>query len=88
MENNTGFTQKEKRRYHMKKYIREHLFDFFLKLICNCLAVWLILYLCEGKRFALGIGLAALYTVVKAVYRLRWYRKDYLKAEFPKGESI
>ncbi len=86
MKHKSGFSDKEKQRFHMKKYIKEHLFDFFLELICNCLVVWLILYFCEGKRFVLGIGLAALYTVVKAVYRLRWYWMDYWKAEFSKGE--
>lgn len=78
MEHESGFTQKEKRRFHLKKYIKEHLFDFFLELICNCLLVVLVLYLCEGRKYVLGVILAAIYTAGKALAQLRWYRKDYL----------
>lgn len=81
---NTGFTPAEKRRFLMRKYIREHIFDFVLGLVCNCLYVVLIVFLCGGTRYLLGVLLAVVGTIIRAAYSLRWYRKDYLNVDIPK----
>lgn len=80
----TGFTPEEKRRFLMRKYIREHIFDFVLSLVWSCLLVVLTVYLSGGTRYGRCILLAVAYTVVKAAYRLSWYRKDYLNVDIPK----
>ena len=81
---NTGFTPAEKRRFLMRKYIREHIFDFVLGLVCNCLYVVLIVFLCGGTRYLLGVLLAVVGTIIRAAYSLSWYRKDYLNVDIPK----
>ena len=80
----SGFTPAEKRRFLMRKYIKEHIFDFVLGLVCSCLYVALIVFLCGGTRYLLGVLLAAAGTVIKAAYSLRCYRKDYLNVDIPK----
>lgn len=81
---NTGFTAEEKRQFRMRKYVKEHIFDFVLGLVCSCLLVVLTVYLSGGTRYGRCILLAVAYTVVKAAYRLSWYRKDYLNVDIPK----
>ncbi len=78
---NTGFTPEEKRRFFIRKYIKEHIFDFVLSLVKNILLVGLVLYFCEGRNYALGALLAAAYTAGKGLYSLRYYRRDYLNPE-------
>ena len=68
----------------MRKYVKEHIFDFVLGLVCNSLFAALIVYLSGGTRYGRCILLAVAYTVVKAAYRLSWYRKDYLNVDIPK----
>ncbi len=77
----SGFTAKEKKRFRMRKYIKDHIFDFVLALVCNCLFAVLIVYLGGGARYGRCILLAVAYTIGKAVYSLQWYQKDYLNVE-------
>lgn len=77
----SGFTAKEKKRFLMRKYIKDHLFDFILALVCNCLFTALIVHFGGGTRYGRCILLAVAYTVGKAAYSLRWYRKDYLNVD-------
>ena len=79
----SGFTAKEKRQFHMKKYIKEHLFNFCIGMLGNILLVLIVLYLCDGKKYVLGIILAAAYSLGKGAYSLRDYKKDYLDVDLP-----
>lgn len=79
----SGFTAKEKQQFHMKKYIKEHLFNFMIGLIGNVLLVLIVLYLCGGTKYVLGVLLAVAYSLGKGAYSLRDYKKDYLDVDFP-----
>ena len=79
----SGFTAKEKRQFHMKKYIKEHLFNFCIGMLGNILLVLIVLYLCGGTRYLLGVLLAVVYSLGKGAYSLRDYKKDYLDVDFP-----
>lgn len=78
-----GFTPKETRRFRMRKYIREHLFDFALGLLGRCLFAALAVYLGGGTKYVPALLLAAVWSLIRAGYSLRWYQKDYLEAEHP-----
>ena len=78
-----GFTAKEKRQFHMKKYIKEHLFNFCIGMLGNILLVLIVLYLCGGTKYMLGVLLAVVYSLGKGAYSLRDYKKDYLDVDFP-----
>lgn len=79
----SGFTTEEKRKFRMKKYIKEHLFNFMIGLVGNILLVLVVLYLCGGTKYALGILLTVAYSLGKDAYSLRDYKKDYLDVDLP-----
>lgn len=79
----SGFTTAEKRKYHLKKYIKEHLFNFCIGMIGNILLVLIVLYFCGGTNYGLGVLLAIIYSLGKGLYSLRDYKKDYLDVDFP-----
>lgn len=79
----SSFTNQEKRQFRMKKYIKEHLFNFCIGMLGNILLVLIVLYLCGGTKYLLGVLLAAAYSLGKGLYSLRDYKKDYLDVDFP-----
>lgn len=78
-----GFTAKEKRWFHLKKYIRDQLFNFCLGMAGRILLTLAVVYLCGGTNYVRGAILAAAYSVGGGIYSLRDYKKDYLDVEFP-----
>ena len=77
------FSPKEQKRFRMKKYIREHIFDFCLECVLQALFVCLVLYFCGGTKYLLGILLSIAYTLGKACNELRCYRNDVLNLQIP-----
>lgn len=83
MENRSSFTNQEKRQFHMKKYIKDHSVNFIIGMLGNILLVLIVLYLCGGTKYLLGVLLAVVYSLGKGAYSLRDYKKDYLDVDFP-----
>ncbi len=81
------FTDKEKKRFRMKKYLKEHIFDFVLELCINVAFTLLIVYICEGEKYWLGAILAVLYSIVKIFAEIRMYKKYYLDVII-KGDDV
>ena len=79
----SAFTNKEKRRFHMKKYIKEHLFNFCVGIAGRILLILAVVYLCGGTDYVRGAILAATYSIGGGIYSLRDYKKDYLDVDFP-----
>lgn len=79
----SSFTTAEKRQFHLKKYIKEHLFNFCIGMLGNILLVLIVLYLCGGTNYVLGVLLAVAWSIGKGAISLRDYKKDYLDADFP-----
>ena len=79
----SGFTAKEKRRFHLKKYIREHLFNFCVGMVGRILLTLAVVYLCGGTNYVRGAILAVAYSIGGGLYSLRDYKKDYLDVDFP-----
>ena len=79
----SAFTNKEKRRFHMKKYIKEHLFNFCVGMAGRILLILAVVYLCGGTDYVRGAILAAAYSIGGGIYSLRDYKKDYLDVDFP-----
>ena len=79
----SGFTTEEKRQFHLKKYIKDHLFNFCVRMVGNILLTLAVVYLCGGTNYVRGAILAAAYTIGGGLYSLRDYKKDYLDADLP-----
>jgi len=76
-----GFTAEEKREFRFKKYVREHMADFFISLLGHTLLTELVVCLCGGTRFWLAFLLALAYTIWKWLYALYIYKKEWLEVD-------
>lgn len=74
----SNFTMKEKKKFLLKKYIKNHLFEFAVECIINILFVLLIIYLCEGTKYFLGVILAIVYSIGKIINSVKIYKKDWI----------
>ena len=59
----------------LKKHIKENLFEYALDVIITIALVVIILILCDGENFILGIILAAAFSLGKTVHRVLSYKK-------------
>lgn len=75
------FNEKEKKKFMYKKYLKEHAFEFILDMFLSIVFVVLILFLCEGKRYDLGVILAIAYSLGKSLGKMNNYKKDYLNVD-------
>lgn len=74
----SNFTNKEKKSFLLKKFIKEHIFDFVMDMIINIAFVLLVVYFCEGTNYIYGIIMAVVYSIGKSVNNIKVYKKDYL----------
>lgn len=79
---NSKFTNQERKEYLLKKYIKEHIFDFILTAIFNIIFVLIIVYTTQGKDYITGIVLALFYSLGKIIYDIQIYKKEYLDVDF------
>ena len=82
-----SFTDKEKKSFRMKKYLKEHIFDFVLEFLVNIAFTMLIIYLCGGEKYLLGGALASVYSLVKIFIDVRAYKKYYLDVIIKSDET-
>lgn len=75
---NRAFTAKERKRFQLKKYCKDHWFEYAVELVVNVLLVLLILYLCGGTKYLLGALMAVVYSIAKTLYTVYIYKKEYL----------
>lgn len=76
MENH--FSKEEKRKYRVKKHIKDHLFEYILDIIGPLLFTMLLLYLCKAENYVYGIILSIAYSFGKILYNLHYYKKEHI----------
>ena len=72
------FSIEEKRQFMFKKHIKDHLFEYILDFIGPILLTILILYICHSEDFLPGILISTVYSLVKLIYTLYHYKKEYI----------
>lgn len=77
----SSFTAKEKKRFRLKKYLKEHAFDFGFQFAVNVAFVSLVIYFCGGTRYDIGFALAVVYSIVKILYEVHIYKKEWLDVD-------
>ena len=73
-----AFSEEEKKKYLMKKHIKNHLFEYVLDIIAPILCTIVILYFCEERNYLYGIIISFFYSLGRTIYRLRCYKKDFI----------
>lgn len=77
----SNFSVEEKRKFMLKKHIKDHLFEYILDIIVIILFTILILYLCKAQNFIFGIVLAFAYSLGKVLYNIHYYKKEYIDVD-------
>lgn len=72
------FSKEEKRKYMLKKHIKNHLFEYILDFIGPILMTIIILYLCKAEEYIYGIIFSIAYSAGKLIYNLIHYKKEAL----------
>ena len=73
-----SFSIEEKRKFMLKKHIKNHLFEYAVDFIGPIILTALILYLCKAEEFLYGILLSAAYSIGKTIYNIYHYKKEYV----------
>ena len=76
-----AFTVKERKRFRLRKHIKEKAFEYLLKLAGSILLTEAVVYLCGGRDFLRAALLAAGYTVGGVLYDIHHYKKEWLDVD-------
>ena len=76
-----SFSKEEKKRYKLKKHIKNHLFEYVLDFIGPILLTYIVLYICKAENFVYGIALSFFYSLGKIAYHIYHYNKDYIDTD-------
>ncbi len=77
----SNFGKEEKRRFMLKKHIKDHLFEYILDIIGPMLLTMLLLYLCKAQNYIYGIILSLAYSFGKVVYNIHYYKKEHINID-------
>ena len=75
---NSHFSKEEKRKFMLKKHIKDHLFEYILDIIGPMLLIIFVLYLCKSQDYIYGIILSLAYSIGKVLYNIHYYKKEYI----------
>ncbi|MDD6880266.1 MAG: hypothetical protein PUE18_01655 [Firmicutes bacterium] len=79
---NSKFTREEKQKFKLIKHIKDHLFEYILDVVGIVLVTLLVLYLLNREdKFIFGIAASLVYGIIKTIYKIYCYKKDYLNRE-------
>lgn len=65
---NSGFSEQEKKKFKLKKHIKNHSFEYILDFIGPMLLTIIILNLCKSERIWLGVVLSFFYSLGRISY--------------------
>lgn len=74
----SSFSKQEKKKFILKKHIKDHLFEYILDILGPMLLTLLILYLCKAEDYIYGILVSLAYSLGRVLYSIHYYKKDYI----------
>lgn len=73
-----NFSKEEKRKFMLKKHIKDHLFEYILDIIGPMILTMLILYLCKAQNYIYGVLFSLAYSLGKVLYNIHYYKKEHI----------
>ena len=77
----SAFTAKEKRDFRLKKYIKDMAFEFAVNAVKNVIFTELVVWVCGGSNYLMGLILALDYSVGWAAYGIVHFKRDWLDVD-------
>lgn len=82
-----AFTEKEKKSFRFRKYLKEKAFEFLLTFIKNIVLTEIVVWAVGSDRFLVGLIIALGYSVGWMIFELVSYRKEWLDIEIKGGSG-
>lgn len=76
-----NFSKEDKRKFMLKKHIKDHLFEYILDIVGPMLLTILALHLCKAQDYIYGIILSLAYSFGKVLYNIHYYKKEYINID-------
>lgn len=87
MKNERAFTDEEVRKFLFNTHLKNHLFEYILKILLKIAFVALIVFVSGGTDYLTAIFIGFLLGAVEVLIELSSYKKDYVELEIAKRNS-
>lgn len=77
----SSFTVEEKRKWLLKKHLKDHGFEYVVDILVPMLFAFILLKICKSEDIALGIIVSFVLGILKVMTQIRYYKKDYLNVD-------
>ncbi len=75
------FTVQEKRRWLLKKHIKDHAFEYILDIILTMLFAYLLLKWCKAEDIMLGMVLSFAWGFGRVLQQILYYKKEHINVD-------
>ncbi len=72
------FTVSEKRKWMLKKHLKDHAFEYVLDIVLSILYSFILLKLCKAENMVLGVAVAFVWSLGRVVWQIYCYKKEYV----------
>ncbi len=72
------FTVTEKRKWLLKKHMKDHAFEYILDIVITMAFAFLLLKLCKAEDILLGMLLSFAWASGRIVQQIHYYKKEYV----------
>lgn len=84
MKNERAFTDEEVRKFLFNTHLKNHLFEYILKILLKIAFAALIVFVSGGTDYLTAIFIGFLLGAVEVLIELSSYKKDYVELEIAK----
>ena len=72
------FTVEEKRKWLLKKHIKDHAFEYVLDIVLTMLYTYILLKWCKAEDVILGMIIAFAWGLCCVIRKIQCYKKEYV----------
>ena len=82
----SAFTPEEKRKFRLKKYLKDKAFEFAILAVKNVIFTELVVWVCGGANYLMGLVLALGYSLGWMTFEVVSYKKEWLEVDIKDNE--
>ncbi len=84
MENKKAFTDEEVKNFLFNTHLKNHLFEYVLKILLKMAFAALIVFISGGTKYLIAIFIGFILGAAEVLFELNAYKKDYIELEMAK----
>ncbi len=75
---NSNFTTTEKRRWALKKHLKDHAFEYTIDIIGTMLIAYILMKISKAENIAIGIAAAFAFALGRVCQQIHHYKKEHI----------